>query len=460
MLPHASTRRPPMRSLVLLLLPALVSCAPRSLATSDADGAPTLAIVGASVLPMDGPGERVLENQTVFVRGARILQVGPAGRMRVPPGTRRVEGRGKWLMPGLVDMHIHMNRPTEGGERDLPLYLANGVTTVRNMRGTPDHLALRARVQSGAIPGPTTYTAGEYVDRYPETVPVERIVFEQKADGYDIIKIHDQRYPRARYEALARSARAHGMPLVGHVPRAAGLETAVREGHQTLEHAEDLMQVFFDMRLDTTRFPALVSTLRGSRTCVVPTLVVFNYVVRHADEFPRLAGLMARPELRFVRPSLRGRWGPDANSYVARMRQRAADVPTIAARNREQFEFMRAMTGALHRGGIAVAAGSDAGIPFTLPGYSLVEELHFLHGAGLTRRQALRAATRTAAECMGKADEFGAVAPGLRADLLLLDRDPRADLSAVADPAGVMVRGRWLPRAELRAMLEAVASAN
>jgi imidazolonepropionase-like amidohydrolase len=105
-----------------------------------------------------------------------------------------------------------------------------------------------------------------------------------------------------------------------------------------------------------------------------------------------------------------------------------------------------------------LAAGSDAGIPFTLPGYSLVEELHFLHGAGLTRHQALRAATRSAAECMGMADEFGAVAPGLRADLLLLDRDPRADLSAVADPAGVMVRGRWLPRAELRAMLEAVGS--
>jgi imidazolonepropionase-like amidohydrolase len=135
-----------------------------------------------------------------------------------------------------------------------------------------------------------------------------------------------------------------------------------------------------------------------------------------------------------VRTSLRGRWGPEVNSYVARMRQRAAEVPAIAARNREQFEFMRAMTGALHRGGVSLAAGSDAGIPFTLPGYSLAEELHFLHGAGLTRHQALRAA----AECMGKADEFGAVAPGLRADLLLLDRDPRAELrtmlEAVASP--------------------------
>lgn len=448
-----------MRALVPLLLAAVAACGPRPLAPS-ADVAPTLAIVGASVLPMDGPGERVLENQTVFVRGARVVQVGPAGRMRVPAGAQRVDGRGKWIVPGLVDMHIHMNRPTEGGERDLPLYLANGVTTVRNMRGTADHLTLRARVQSGAVPGPTIYTAGEYVDRYPDTVAVERIVFEQKADGYDIIKIHDQGFPRARYEALARSARAHGMPLVGHVPRAAGVETAVREGHQTLEHVEDLMQVFFDMRLDSARFPALVSTLRGSRTCVVPTLVVFSYVVRHADEFPGLAGLMARPELRYVRPSLRGRWGPEVNSYVARMRQRAAEVPAIAARNREQFESMRAMTGALHRGGIPLAAGSDAGIPFTLPGYSLVEELHFLHGAGLTRHQALRAATRTAAECMGKADELGAIAPGLRADLLLLDRDPRAELSTLSDPAGVVVRGRWLPRAELRAMLEAVASPN
>jgi len=446
-----------MRSPVLLLLAAAAACAPRPLAPLGADDAPTLAIVGASVLPMDRPGERVLENQTVFVRAARIVQVGPAGRMRVPPDAQRVDGRGKWIIPGLVDMHVHINRPAEGGERDLPLYLANGVTTVRNMRGTADHLSLRARVQSGAIPGPTIYTAGEYVDRYPQDTPVERIVFEQKADGYDIIKIHDQGFPRARYEALARSARAHGMPLVGHVPREAGVETAAREGHQTMEHVEDLMQVFFSMQLDTARFPALVSALRGSRTCVVPTLVVFNYVVRHADEFPQLAGLMARPELRYVRPALRGRWGPDANGYVARMRQHAAEVPAIAARNREQFGFMRAMTGALHRGGIALAAGSDAGIPFTLPGYSLVEGLHFLNGAGLTRHEALRAATRTAAECMGKADEFGAISPGLRADLLLLDRDPRADLSAVADPAGVLVRGQWLPRPQLRRLLESTA---
>jgi imidazolonepropionase-like amidohydrolase len=165
----------------------------------------------------------VIQHLFVEPKGDPLLPAGGDDQLGVRPELLVQERRG---IPGLVDMHIHMNRPTEGGERDL----ANGVTTVRNVRGTADHLTLRARVQSGALPGPTIYTAGEYVDRYPDTVPVERIVFEQKADGYDIIKIHDQGFPRARFEALARSARAHGMPLVGHVPRAAGVETAVREG--------------------------------------------------------------------------------------------------------------------------------------------------------------------------------------------------------------------------------------
>lgn len=146
------------------------------------------------------------------------------------------------------------------------------------------------------------------------------------------------------------------------------------------------------------------------------------------------------------------------NSYVRRMRPRPEEAPRVAARGAEQLEFMRAMTGALHAGGIPLAAGWDAGIPFTLPGYSLVEELELLRGAGLTPYQALRSATRTAAECMSKEAELGAVAPGMRADLVLLDCDPRTDLSILRDPAAVVLRGRLIPRADLRAMLEAVAS--
>jgi imidazolonepropionase-like amidohydrolase len=349
-------------------------------------------------------------------------------------------------------MHVHFDGAER--ERDLPLYVANGVTTVRNMRGTPAHVAMRERIARGELVGPTMYTAGPYPDRIAATVDVDQIVREQKAAGYDFIKVHDHGFPRDRYVQLARSARAHGMPLLGHVPKEVGVETAVREGHQTIEHVENLMQTYFDMQLDTTRFGALVESLRGSRTCVVPTLVVFGYVVRHMEEFPDLARLQARPELRFVREELRSAWVPERNSYVRRGLGREAEMPRITERTRQQFDFMQAMTRALHAGGIPLGAGSDAGIPYTLPGYSLVEELELLGRSGLSPHEALRAATRVAAECMGRAQEIGALAPGMRADLVLLDRDPRAGTSAVSDPAGVVLRGRWLPRAELRQLLE------
>jgi imidazolonepropionase-like amidohydrolase len=445
-------RRSPIRAAlaVLLIVPSVGGTAPARPAASEP--AP-LAIVGATVLPMDDA--RVLRGHTVVMRGDRIVAVAPDGRADIPAGARRIDARGRWLVPGLVDMHVHLDG--DDRERDLPLYLAHGVTTVRNLRGSPAHVALRERIVRGDVLGPTLLTSGPFVDRLPDATPAEQVVHEQRAAGYDFIKVHGRDYAPERYRALARAARAAGMPLVGHVPVAVGVEEAVREGQRTLEHAEDLMQTFFAMQLDTARFPALVAAVGGGRTCVVPTLVVFGTVARHLAEYPHLRGLMARPALRHVRPSLRDAWAPDRNSYVLRAHGRAAEVPRIAARLAVQDTFLHRMTGALHAGGVRIAAGSDAGTAHTIPGHSLVEEIELLRAAGLAPHDALRAATRTAAECLDQAGELGALVAGLRADAVLLDRDPRADPSVLADPAGVVLRGRWLDRAALREALGAPA---
>ncbi|MDF1505870.1 amidohydrolase family protein, partial [Roseisolibacter sp. H3M3-2] len=392
---------------------------------------PPLAIVGATVLPMDDA--RVLERHTVVMRGGRIVAVAPDAEARVPADARRVDGRGRWLVPGLVDMHVHLDGA--GRERDLPLYLAHGVTTVRNLRGTPEHVALRARIARGELLGPTLLTSGPFVDRLPEATPAEQVVRDHRAAGYDVLKVHDREYAPERYRALARAARAAGMPLVGHVPVAVGVEAAVREGQRTLEHAEDLMQTFFAMQLDTARLPALVAAVRGGRACVVPTLVVFGTVARHLAEYPDLRGLMARPALRHVRPALRDAWAPERNPYVLRAHGRAAEAPAIAARLAAQNAFLHRIAGALHAGGVPVAAGSDAGVPHTIPGHALVEEVAQLRAAGLSPHDALRDAARAAAERLPRADEFAAIVPGLRADAVLLDLDPRADPGALADTA-------------------------
>lgn len=420
----------------------------------------TLAIVGATVIPMtDGTPAR--SGQVILVRGERIVAVGSARSVRVPRGARVIDARGRWVMPGLIDAHVHMSGPDAEVERDLPLYLANSVTTVRNMRGSPTHVALRESVRRGDLAGPTILTTGPYVESLPDSVPAERVVSDARAAGYDFLKVHDASVPLERYLALARAARTQGMPLVGHVPKAVGLYTAVREGQRTLEHAEDLMQVFFDRQLDTTRLASLAAVLRepppgGPRPCVVPTLVVFDYVVKNTADAPTLATLLARPELRYVRPDLRERWSPARNGYVRNVLARPAEQPAMISRNAEQFAFMKRLTRALRDGGVPLALGTDAGVPYTLPGFSAIEELALLIQAGLTPDEALGSATRTAAECLGLGDETGRVAPGLRADLVLLDRDPRRAPAALKDPAGVLVRGRWLPRDTLRARLEAV----
>ena len=406
------------------------------------------AFLGVDVIPMDR--EEVLRKQTVLVRGDRIVSVGPAGSVRVPAEARRIDGTGHYLVPGLVDMHVHIARPEYQG--DFALYLGNGVTTVRilNAAPIPGVVEWREEVEQGERIAPTIVTSGPTVRQLADSAAAEEVVRNHLQAGYDAIKVYSG-LAADPYRVLTRRAAEVGLPVVGHVPVAVGLETAVRSGQRTLEHAEDLLQHHFRMQTDPARIPALVEVLKGSGACVTPTLVVFGYVVRHAEQFPELEELMARPELRFVDPAQLAVWSPARNSYVQRWAGRAEEVPRYARDFAAQWRFMQRVVAALDSAGVPILAGSDATIPFTLPGFSLHEELQLLVGrAGLTPFEALRAATATPAECMDMEHEVGAVRPGQRADLLLLSANPLNDVANLQRRVGVMARGRWLPEAELQ----------
>ena len=406
------------------------------------------AFLGVDVIPMDR--EEVLRNQTVLVRGDRIVAVGPHSSVRVPPEARRIDGTGHYLVPGLVDMHVHLSRPEQQG--DFALYLGNGVTTIRilNAAPIPGVLEWREEVERGERIAPTIVTSGPTVRELADSAAAEDAVRNHLVAGYDAIKVYSG-VAADPYRVLARRAAEVGLPVVGHVPVAVGVETAVRSGQRTLEHAEDLLQRHFRMQMDPASLPALVRILKESGACVTPTLVVFGYVVRHAEQFPELEELMARPELRFVDSARLAAWSPGRNPYVQRWEQRADEVPVYAREFAEQWRFMHQIVAALDSAGVPILAGSDANIPFTLPGFSLHEELQLLVGrAGLTPFEALRAATATPAECMGVEGEVGAIRPGQRADLLLLTGNPLDDISNLQRRVGVMARGRWLPEAELQ----------
>src|SRR5262249_21711869 len=197
------------------------------------------AFTGVHVVPMDT--ERVLDDQNVLVRGDRIVAVGPAASTPIPPGATRIDAHGRWLMPGLVDMHVHFNDPG-----DASLFVANGVTTVRNMWGFPATLELRRECASGTRLGPTIYTAGPILDGRPPIWPgstvietadeAEKEIAAEKAAGCDFVKVYN-RLSREAYAGILAAARKHGMRVVGHVPDAVGLDGVLAaRGQESIEH--------------------------------------------------------------------------------------------------------------------------------------------------------------------------------------------------------------------------------
>lgn len=356
----------------------------------------TLAIEHATVLPMDR--DTALTDHTVIVARDRIVWIGPAGTAPVSPRARRVNGRGRYLIPGLADMHVHL----DGGVEELPLYVAAGVTTLRNMRGRPEHLAWRARTAAGTLVGPIIYTSGPTVagprlfdfGRGFVGVRTEqdaaRVARQQARAGYDMIKVHS-RLTVPTYRRLLAVARAEEIPVVGHVIAEVGLTRTLAAGQVSLEH------------LDLALVDGDVSRLHEGARAIAAAGASVGTIVSGRD----------------------GRCTP----------------PT---------ETQRRVLAALRRANVRLLAGTDAGLESITPGTALHCELATLVRAGLTPYEALVSATRNAGDFarvqLKERVPFGTITVGSRADLVLLSADPRHDIAAVARPVGTVLRGVWRPR--------------
>jgi imidazolonepropionase-like amidohydrolase len=434
------------------------------------------AFVGVTVVPMDSP--RVLPNQTVIVRGEHIAEIGPANKVQVPATARRIDAQGLSLMPGLADMHVHLME----GQSYLPLFLANGVTTVRNMAGGPGITSFRDRIQKRTLLGPNIYTAGPPVDGSPPVwegsdvvVAGEeawRLVEAQKNAGYDFLKVYDNLQPAA-YEAIMRAAGQLHMPVAGHVPPHVGLQRVLDAHQHSIEHLtgyfewlqtnqspfqhENDNEVYrhpahlLPQRqslvdgLDESRIPKIASATAKAGTWNVPTLVAWRNMKRRED----IDSAWKSPDMQYVTPMLRNWWN-SASEYTPE--NFAAKQRGDAVRNK--------LLKALHDAGARILVGTDAPHPFVLPGFSVHEELANFVAAGLSPYEALRAATADAAEFLGAAGQFGTVKPGARADLILVMGNPLKDVGNAHRIVGVMVRGLWLSRDDLRRGLNAVPQAS
>jgi len=424
---------------------------------------PLVAFVNVNVVPMDR--ERVLENQTVLVRDGVVETIGNGERVQVPDEALIVDGQGKYLMPGLVDMHVHIMF-----EDDMLLWVANGITSVRNMWGNtgkalqfgfPDQLALRNQIEQGALFGPTIYTAGPVMEGSPSFHPLAEVfdtpeaaresVAWQKAQGYDFIKVYDHLSPDV-YQAILGAARENEIPVAGHVPLAVGLDNVLAGGQQTIEHLSGYIDpdaVEFIIPEDRLDDYALKTKQAGVWNCV--TLSEYPKSKETPEGFERLQNqpgmINVSPGIRMFSPFLY-MMSSKSHTYTG------ADYPQrIAALNRQMVQ-------ALHKAGAGILLGTDAAQAYHIPGFSVHEELAYLVEAGLSPYEALEAGTRNAAEAIGKLDQFGTVAEGKRADLILLDHNPLDDVANVQARAGVIVRGRWLAEDQLQSMLAALVESD
>lgn len=456
-----------MRSILLTLLAAMVLMLGAPASAQAARG--VYAITDVTIVPMDR--ERLLPGRTVIVRDGRIAAIGPARSTRIPAGAVRIDGRGRYLMPGLAEMHAHVPAGADAQwTRDvLFLYAANGITFARGMLGAPAHLELRSKLETGALIGPRLYTSGPSLNGNSVATPEEgrRMVAEQKAAGYDFLKIHPG-LDRARYDAVAAAARAHKLPFAGHVPDAVGLRRALEVGQITVDHLDGYMPLlvrdgfaipegaggFFGHGLadavDERKIAALARLTRQAGVWNVPTdSLMHHMLVPGLDE----AELLAREEMRYVPRAMLDGWKKARAGF-------RSDPDYDPARAAKFIAVRGKLIKALHGAGAGLLLGSDAPQVFNVPGFSLHRELTYLVQAGLTPYQALATGTREVARFLGAPGDFGTVEAGRRADLILVEGDPLKDVANVRRRAGVMVGGRWLPKAEIEAGLAAIAARN
>ena len=398
------------------------------------------AFVHVNVIPMDQ--ERILGDQTVVVKDGRIAEIGPSKAVKIPPGACRIDAKGSYLVPGLTDAHVHLYSVNE-----FPLYLANGVTTVFNLDGRPAHLLWRKRVASGDLLGPTIVTAGPLFGRAHTADEAVRLVDEQADAGYDAVKVYNQ-VSKEEYPALIAEAKRRNLLLIGHVARGPDFEMTIHSG-QSIAHLEEFLYTYFNPQhddnndhivFDEARIPVVARETVEARIYVIPTLSTYATIVQQATE---LDEFLKTPSLKYLSPWALVQFQSDANRYQNGFQ------PEQYPRIRTSLAFQRKLVKALFDVGVPLMAGTDAPDVGPMAGFGIHDELQELVNDGLSPFQALQTATVNPARYFRQSTEFGTIEVGKRADLVLLQRNPLADIGATRSIDGVMVRGRWLSREEL-----------
>ena len=451
----------------------------------------TTAITHFTLVDVTGGPEQ--PDSTVLVSGAHIAAVGPASSVTIPRGAKIIDGSGKFLIPGLADMHLHLTGSGEpDGSREffLPLLIANGITTVRDMGGKVEYLKkLRGEIASGQRLGPQIFFTGPYLDGNPPSFQPSMVVQNAAegiaavdgltAEGVDFIKVQSRLQPEG-YFAIASESKKLGIRFLGHVPDSITVAQASDAGQASIEHLtgvllgcstreeelrqrqlkhpaketpsqarerERIWQRDLLSSYSETKADALVRKFAENQTWQVPTLVLLMDLVyltpsnTHEND----------PRLKYVPQTVQNVWKRGRNELLENATQQDFQLRT------ESAERSLEIVGKMNAAGVRIMAGTDSAAPNVFPGFGLQEELTYLVRAGLTPLHALQAATTGPAEFLGKTNEQGRIAAGQRADLVLLDADPLKDIHNTQQIRAAVLNGKLLERGDLDALLASAA---
>ncbi len=437
---------------------------PEQAATDPASRETIVAFTHVNIIPMTS--EEVLQNQTVIVEGEKIKAIG--ADLEVPEGATVIDGSGKYLMPGLAEMHAHIPNNQDGNdmaEETLFLYLSNGITTIRGMLGVPYHLELRESVAKGEVTGPRIYTAGPAFNGNSVSSPdtARQMVQAQKEAGYDFLKILPG-ISLENFNVIAETAQEVGIPFAGHVPVAVGIRRAIEAEYASIDHLDGFLEglvppeakvqpdqngffgINFTDLADTSRIRELAQATKAAGVWVVPTQSLLE----------RWAGPDA-PDSLGQQPEMKYMAAETVDDWMMR-KQQFMNADNYTESNASSFnEIRRQIIKVFHEEGVGLLLGSDAPQVFNVPGFSIHHELDALIRSGLTPYEALKTGTANPAVYFDAKEEFGTLVPGASADMILVNTNPLENVKNVQDRAGVMVRGKWLPEEEIQQRLEGIA---
>ncbi len=413
----------------------------------------------------------IIENRQVVVDSGKISKISESVS-NAESYTTTIDGTGKFLMPGLAEMHAHIPQPSNSNpgivDETLFLYLSNGITTIRGMLGHPSHLELREKAKKNEIVSPRIYTSSPSLNGNSiktEQEAIEKVTAYKKA-GYDFLKIH----PGIKlevFDAAVKAAKELNMPFAGHVPVDVGVRHAMESGYASIDHVDGFLEGLvpqsanvnpnengffgysFTSLADVDEIDNLVSLSKDNKVWIVSTQSLFErwFAPITADE------LLKEPEMKYMAKSTLDNWKRRKAQYT--------ETNDFSVEQWEKFnEIRKELMFKLQENGYGMLLGSDAPQLFNVPGFSIHHEIEGMEKAGLTPLEIIQSGTINPAIYFGNENNYGEVKEGLSADLILLNSNPLNNLKALQDISGVMVRGKWLSKEAIESKLADIAIRN